>query len=89
MSKRSGMSRLEDLKRWFVDVGRHRYILQKVDMEVWRNFTCPICGEGFTKDPGYMANGNYMHSEHIGTLAHTKWWSDLYAKLDAEGYNDE
>lgn len=63
MSKRSGLSRLEDLKRWFIDVGRYRYILHKIDMEPWQNQNCPVCGEGFTSAPNFFMSSYPIHTE--------------------------
>lgn len=62
MSKRSGLSRFEDLKRGFVDVGRYRYILHKFDMETWRDKTCYGCGKGFSADPHLTYNSYAVHN---------------------------
>jgi hypothetical protein len=62
MSKRSGMSRLEDLRHWFVDTGRYRYVLHKFDMEPWRNQRCSGCGEGFASDPRLTYSIYPMHN---------------------------
>lgn len=61
MSKRSGLSRLEDLKRGFIDIGRYRYILHKIDMEVWRNQPCPQCKKDFTEEPTCYFDGMGIH----------------------------
>lgn len=63
MSKRSGMSRWEDLKRWFIDIGRYRWILHCFDMEPWRNSPCPQCGIAFTEEPRNSFMGTNLHSE--------------------------
>lgn len=67
MSKRSGLSRLEDLKRHFVDIGRYRYLLNKFDMETWRDKTCPICNKGFAKEITYFFMSQGMHNECVDT----------------------
>lgn len=86
MSKRSGLSRWGDLKRGFIDVGRHRYILHKFDMEPWRNKTCYGCEGAFTEEPRYSFAGFPMHwsddkdCTEIGT-------NRYYAEHDpSEGY---
>lgn len=61
MSKRSGLSRLEDLKRHFIDIGRYRYILHKFDMETWRDKICPICSRGFTGEPNFSYESISIH----------------------------
>lgn len=78
MSKRSHMSRWEDLKRWFVDVGRHRYILHKIDMEPWRDQTCPICNNGFIKEPRFYYEGKPIHSECADGPAWQLWVDAMY-----------
>lgn len=81
MSKRSGLSRWEDLKRWFIDVGRYRYILHKFDMERWRDTPCPSCGIAFTEEPRYYAMGIGLHWEEDCT---EKFWNDFYARQEEE-----
>lgn len=89
MSKRSGLSRLEDLKRWFVDVGRYPYTLHKIDMERWRDYFCPVCGEGFdfVKEPNYRFMSWYIHTEQFPNTrgedcsvgpVWDSWLSDFY-----------
>ncbi len=90
MSKRSGMSRIEDLRRWFVDLGRYRYILHKIDMEPWRDKFCPVCGEGFTSEPGlYFMNYAIHYTNSRGEecsygVQYDAWLSAKYAELDCE-----
>ena len=85
MSKRSHMSRWEDLKHWFIDVGRHRYILHKFDMEPWREKVCYGCGGPFTEEPRYSFASNSMHWSNTKdcTDIGTQRW---YAEHDDEGY---
>jgi hypothetical protein len=81
MSKRSGMSRLEDLRHKFIDVGRHRYILHKIDMEPWLDKTCPICNKGFTEDPRF----SFMsYAIHFGC-----WESPAFAEWEVQWIKDE
>lgn len=84
MSKRSGLSRWEDLKRKFVDVGRHRYILHKIDMESWRDKTCPVCHKGFMKEPQFYFNSYGIHDECSFTPAYDMWVQGEYDKYAEE-----
>ena len=61
MSKRSKMSRWQDLKRGFIDIGRYRYVFHKFDMERWRDYFCPECGGGFTEEPGFYFESKAIH----------------------------
>ncbi len=78
MSKRSGLSRIEDLKRGFIDIGRFRYMLRKHDMEPWRNRTCPICNFGFGKEPSYYFMSYAIHNDCSFTPAFEKWAEEFY-----------
>lgn len=82
MSKRSGLSRLQDLKRGFVDVGRYRYILHKIDMETWRDKICPICRKGFSKEIGYFFMSYGVHDECYGTPEFNTWADKFYEDDD-------
>lgn len=91
MSKRSGLSRFQDLKRGFVDIGRYRYILHKFDMETWRDKTCPICGEGFTKEPNYYFMSFAIHTTLSGgkECGIGPEWETWVAKITDETYGPE
>ena len=84
MSKRSGLSRLEDLKRGFVDIGRYRYILHKFDMEIWRNATCPICGNGFSSEPKFSYESRSMHFDcYLSDEGH-EWANKHYEEYHSD-----
>jgi hypothetical protein len=78
MSKRSGLSRLEDLKRGFIDIGRYRHIYHKIDMETWRDKTCPICGQGFTEEPRTSFMSHSMHNGCSWGPEFDKWFAKWY-----------
>lgn len=82
MSKRSGLSRLEDLKRRFVDIGRYRYILHKIDMEDWRDRICPVCKFGFAGPPQYFMSIYAIHNDCALTPAYEAWIQETF-------YSDE
>ncbi len=84
MSKRSSLSRLEDLKRGFVDVGRFRYILHKIDMEPWRDKICPICNKGFVEDPRNKYENFDIHPGCVLTDAYDMWVQAHYEEKYAE-----
>jgi hypothetical protein len=79
MSKRSNMSRIEDLKRGFVDIGRYRYILHKFDMESWRGKVCPICNISFTEEPRFHFSSYSMHLDCTFTPEYDVWMNQWYA----------
>ncbi len=87
MSKRSGMSRLEDLKRGFIDIGRYRYIYHKIDMEPWSGEVCPICEQEFTEEPKMHFMSYDMHGHcSFGTdfdKWYEKWYENEYGLDDA------
>lgn len=88
VSKRSGMSRIQDLRRKFVDIGRYRYILHKFDMEPWLDKTCPICHKAFTKEPNFYFMGIPVHSDCSMTDAYDVWLEAKYNEynvIDDEG----
>src|SRR5260221_2158157 len=93
MSKRSGLSRWEDLRRWFVDVGRYRYILHKFDMEPWLDKTCPICNLGFDKEPTYYYESYPIHNtcsynNELGeSTPEFEAWANKLADEREEDYN--
>ena len=94
MSKRSGLSRLEDLKRGFVDIGRYRYILHKFDMETWRDKICPVCNKGFSGEPRYYFNSHAIHWDTCTSgVRWERWFATQcddysYDYDDLQGYPD-
>lgn len=88
MSKRSGLSRLQDLKRGFVDIGRYRYILHKFDMETWKDQTCPICEKGFEKEPTYYMNYFAIHNDCADSPAFDLWIESFRGLDENEHYGN-
>lgn len=81
MSKRSGMSRWENLKRWFIDVGRYRFIIHRFDMEPWRKQFCPICGEGFKSAPQTYMNSYAIHNDCWESPHYDVWVNKVFDEL--------
>lgn len=86
MSKRSRLSRWQDLKRGFVDIGRYRYILYKIDMETWRNRVCPICKISFTEEPNYYFSSYAIHTSCTDKPEYEIWLIEQYK--EAEEYDN-
>jgi len=76
MSKRSGLSLLEELKRGWIDIGRYRYMFRKIDMETWRDKICPICNKGFTSEPNFSYESYSMHWGCYDSDKGEKWVFD-------------
>lgn len=86
MSKRSHLSLLGDLQRGFLDIGRYRYILHKIDMEPWRGKFCPICNKEFTEEPRFRFMSYDMHIDCTFTPAYDVWMNDWYANNTYDFY---
>jgi len=66
-----------DLKRKFVNIGRYRYLLHKVDMEPWRDRVCPVCEKAFESEPHYYMNSRGIHNTCTFTPAYDAWVSSF------------
>lgn len=85
MSKRSGLSFLEELKRGWIDIGRYRYMFRKIDMETWRDKICPICEKGFTEEVRYFFMSYAIHNKCADTEEFNSWTQKFYE----EDYDDD
>lgn len=72
-----------DWHRKFLDVGRYRYRFLKIDMEPWRDRTCPICEQEFTSEPRFYFMSHAIHWETCAEgEKYEEWLQQFYDSVD-------
>lgn len=76
-----------DWGRKFLDTGRYRYRVLKIDLEPWRDHVCPICHKAFTSNPGMSYNSMDIHTDCAYGTEWDVWTQEEYLRV--YGYKDD
>lgn len=73
-----------DWARKFLDTGRYRYRFMRIDLEPWREQTCPICEKGFGKAPNFYFMSYPIHWDCVDSEDYVAWVATIYDEMDEE-----